>query len=227
MELKKSPKADLEKDKRLFTLIGSVIALVIFLTAFSLKTYDEQEVKINRGSVDNIEEEAPPITEEKPPPPPPPDEQPPPPIATEIEEVKDDVEVEDVQLLASDADKFTPPTFVPQQAEEEFKEDEIFIIVEEPAEFAGGEAARRKFLEDNMKYPQIAREMGIQGTVYLEFIVEPDGSLTNITVRRGIGGGCDEEALRVTSIMPKWKPGKQRNKAVRVRFNMPIKFVLN
>lgn len=83
-----------------------------------------------------------------------------------------------------------------------------------------------KFLRDNIKYPQIARESGIQGTVYVTFVVEKDGRVTDIRVLRGIGGGCDEEAVRVIKAMPRWQPGKQRGKPVRVQFNMPIKFTL-
>jgi len=105
--------------------------------------------------------------------------------------------------------------------------EETHTIIEDVAEFPGGELARFRFLSNNLRYPQLAREKKIQGTVYLEFFVEPDGSLTDIKVIKGIGGGCDEEALRVTSIMPKWKPATQKGKAVRIRFNMAIKFVLD
>jgi periplasmic protein TonB len=83
-----------------------------------------------------------------------------------------------------------------------------------------------KFLQDNIKYPQMARESGIQGTVYVTFVVERNGSVTDVKILRGIGGGCDEEAVRVVQNMPKWEPGKQRGKPVRVQFNMPIKFTL-
>jgi protein TonB len=83
-----------------------------------------------------------------------------------------------------------------------------------------------KFLQDNIKYPQMARESGIQGTVYVTFVVERNGNVTDVKILRGIGGGCDEEAVRVVQNMPKWEPGKQRGKPVRVQFNMPIKFTL-
>lgn len=103
---------------------------------------------------------------------------------------------------------------------------EIFTIVEEQPTFGGGEEARQKFLSDNIKYPDLARENGIQGTVYVTFVVEPDGSISNVQVLKGIGAGCDEEAMRVVKMMPKWTPGKQRGKNVRVKINMPIKFVV-
>ena len=103
---------------------------------------------------------------------------------------------------------------------------EIFTIVEEQPTFGAGEEARQKFLGENIKYPDLARENGIQGTVYVTFVVEPDGTISNVQVLKGIGAGCDEEAMRVVKLMPKWTPGKQRGKNVRVKINMPIKFVV-
>ncbi len=101
-----------------------------------------------------------------------------------------------------------------------------FTFVEEMPEFPGGDVNRIKFLSENIKYPQIARESGVQGPVYLTFVVEKDGSITNVNLLRGIGAGCDEEAMRVLKLMPKWKPGRQNGKEVRVQFNMPIAFTL-
>jgi periplasmic protein TonB len=106
-------------------------------------------------------------------------------------------------------------------------EDEVlFVVVEESPEFPGGDKARFKYISENVQYPEAAREKKIQGTVFVSFVVEADGAISNVTVLRGIGGGCDEEAVRVIENMPKWTPGKQRGKNVRVKFNMPIKFVL-
>jgi len=107
------------------------------------------------------------------------------------------------------------------------EDDPVFMFVEKPPQFPGGEKARFQFISDNIKYPQIAREKGIQGTVYISFIIEPDGTITNIKVRKGIGGGCDEECVRIVKMMPPWEPGTQRGKPVRVSFNMPIKFTLD
>ncbi len=103
---------------------------------------------------------------------------------------------------------------------------DIFTIVEEQPSFPGGDEARIRFLSENIKYPESAKEISIQGRVYVTFVVETDGSISNITILRGIGGGCDEEAVRVVSMMPRWEPGRQRGKAVRVQFNLPIKFTL-
>ena len=99
-------------------------------------------------------------------------------------------------------------------------------IVEEMPEFPGGDVARIKFLAENTKYPDVAKQTGIQGPVYLTFVVEKDGSITNVKILRGIGGGCDDEAMRVAKLMPKWNPGRQNGKEVRVQMNMPTSFIL-
>lgn len=101
-----------------------------------------------------------------------------------------------------------------------------FSLIEISPEFPGGEYALFEFIARNLKYPMYAREHNIQGSVYLTFVIEPDGTITNINVLKGIGGGCDEEAVRVISLMPAWKPGTQNGKPVRVQFNLPIRFLL-
>ncbi len=106
------------------------------------------------------------------------------------------------------------------------KSEEIFVVVEDMPRFVGGDEARIKYLQENLRYPQEAKEKGIQGTVFVTFVVEPDGSISDVRLLRGIGGGCDEEALRVIKNMPRWVPGKQRGEAVRTQFTMPIRFVL-
>ncbi len=110
--------------------------------------------------------------------------------------------------------------------EEEVAEAEIFTVVEESPQFPGGDDARIRFLAENINYPHEAREASIHGTVYISFVIEIDGTINDVRVLRGIGGGCDEEAVRVIRNMPRWLPGKQRGKPVRVQFNMPIKFSL-
>lgn len=224
MELKKSKKADLESKKGIFMQIGLVAALLIVLYAFSYKTYERSSVLNFQLQVDDTPEEIIPITKQevKPPPPPPPKQ------VTMINIVEDDVEVEDDIEIDVEADQETVvDDFVPVvDDEEEVVEMEIFTVVESMPEFPGGDAARMKFLQENIKYPQMARESGIQGTVYVTFVVEPDGSVSDVRVLRGIGGGCDEEAVRVIQKMPRWNAGMQRGKPVRVQFNMPIKFTL-
>jgi protein TonB len=105
-------------------------------------------------------------------------------------------------------------------------EDKIFIIVEQKPAFEGGNAALIQYLSKNLLYPTLARENGIEGTVVIQFVVNTDGSIVNTNILRDIGGGCGEEALRVVRGMPKWQPGKQRGKEVRVQFNLPIRFQL-
>ncbi len=225
MEAKKTPKADLENKRTFFVQIGLIVALAAMLVAFEWKTYDVQQVDLGERQVETIEEEMVEITQQNKPPPPPA----PPAQTTLIHIVTDDVEVEDDLIIDAEADEltvietYTPPAVV---EEEEVAEAEIFTVVEESPSYPGGDEARIRFLQQNIQYPQMARESGIQGTVYVTFVVEKNGSVTDVRVLRGIGGGCDEEAVRVIKAMPKWNPGKQRGKPVRVQFNMPIKFTL-
>ncbi len=104
--------------------------------------------------------------------------------------------------------------------------EKIFTIVEQNPEFPDGQAALFKWLGSNIKYPAVARENGIEGTVYVGFVVNTDGSIVDVSVKRGIGGGCNEEAVRVVQQMPRWKPGKQQGRPVRVAYTLPIKFKL-
>jgi len=106
-------------------------------------------------------------------------------------------------------------------------DDEIFTVVENSPQYVGGDDARIKFLQENITYPKAARRAGIQGTVYITFVIEKSGRLNDIRILRGIGGGCDEESLRVVKAMPRWKAGMQRGKPVRVQFNMPIKYTIS
>jgi TonB family protein len=115
----------------------------------------------------------------------------------------------------------------PPPARQQVPDDVIFTVVEEQPRFPGGEEARLQYMMQNLRYPAEARKEGIQGTVFVTFLVEADGSITNVRVLRGIGGGCDEEAVRVIKEMPNWTPGRQRGQNVRVQFNMPVRFVLD
>jgi protein TonB len=120
-----------------------------------------------------------------------------------------------------------PPIETPIVEEKKKEEPEIvFVVVEQAPEFPNGLAAMYKFLRDNIKYPTIAHENGISGTVYVGFVVSKDGTLRDIQIKRGIGGGCNEEAMRVINLMPKWNAGKQNGKAVSVAFTLPVKFHL-
>jgi len=225
MEAKKTPKADLESKRTLFVQIGLIVALAAMLVAFEWKTYDIKQVDLGGRQAEKVEEDLVEITNQNKPPPPPA----PPPTTTLINIVQNDVEVEDDLNIDAEATELTEiPEYTPiaSTEEEEVAEAEIFTVVEESPSFPGGDEARIRFLTDNIKYPQIARESSIQGTVYVTFVVEKNGNVTDVRILRGIGGGCDEEAVRVIKAMPRWNPGKQRGKPVRVQFNMPIKFTL-
>ena len=227
MEIKKSPKADLESKKLTFTLIGLVVTLCVVWRVFEYKSYDKQSLDGLQVAVEVIEEEMVEITKQEQPKVQPPQ---PKPQVTQIEIVEDDVEVEDEIEINAEVDQnevieeyeFTPPEI----EEEEIVEAEIFKVVEEMPEFPGGAAKLMEYIQKNIKYPMMARESDIQGRVFVNFVVEPDGSISNVTVMRGIGGGCDEEAVRVVNSMPNWKPGKQRGSAVRCAYTVPIIFKL-
>ena len=225
MEEKKSPKANLENKKLMFMQIGMIISLLIAWLAFEHKSYDRREIDeslLNREVV--LDEEMVEITKQE--------EQKPQPVetpqqTTQLEIVDDDVETEDLNINAEvEQNEVIEEYVAPEVVEEEVSETEIFQIVEEMPSFPGGEGKLMEYVAKNIKYPQIARETGIQGRVFVGFVVEPDGSISNVKLLRGIGGGCDEEAMRVIKSLPKWKPGKQRGKPVRVSYQIPVFFKL-
>ena len=227
MEVKKSPKADLENKKTSNLLVGVILTLAVLFIGFE---WSEREVKVvtDSGITEIVfEEEMIPITEQEPP-----KQAPPPPEAPKMEEiieiVEDDADVEESTIEASD--DITAAVEVKYTAveveEEEVEEQQIFQVVEEMPEFPGGMGECMKFLGKNIKYPQISQENGVQGRVIVQFVVNQDGSIVDPVVVRGVDPYLDKEALRVISMMPKWKPGKQRGKAVRVKFTVPVMFRL-
>ena len=225
MEEKKSPKANLENKKLMFIQIGLIISLAVAWAVFEMKSYDKREIDESLlRQTELLDEEMVEITKQEEPKPQPVEM---PKTTTQLEIVEDDVEVEDIEINAEmDQNEVVEEYVAPVIEEEEVVEQEIFQIVEEMPAFPGGEAKLMEYVLKNVKYPQIARESGIKGRVFVSFVVEPDGSVSNVKVLRGIGGGCDEEAMRVVKAMPKWKPGKQRGKAVRVSYMLPINFQL-
>ena len=225
MEEKKSPKANLENKKLMFIQIGMIISLLIAWAAFEYKSYDKRQLDESfKRQAENIEEDLVEITKQE--------EQKPQPVevpqqTTQLEIVDDNVETKDIEINAEVDQQEVIEEYVPVEVEEEeVQEQEIFQIVEEMPAYPGGDQKLMEYVAKNIKYPQIARETGIQGRVFVGFVVEPDGSVSNVKVLRGIGGGCDEEAMRVVKSMPKWKPGKQRGKAVRVSYMLPVNFKL-
>lgn len=225
MEEKKSPKANLENKKLMFIQIGLIISLAVAWSVFEMKSYDKREIDESLlRQTELLPEEMVEITKQEEPKPQPVEM---PKTTTQLEIVEDDVEVEDIEINAEmDQNEVVEEYVAPEIEEEEVVEQEIFQIVEEMPSFPGGEQKLMEYVGKNVKYPQIARESGIKGRVFVSFVVEPDGSVSNVKVLRGIGGGCDEEAMRVVKSMPKWKPGKQRGKAVRVSYMLPVNFQL-
>ena len=225
MQLKKSPKASLEDKKLTYVLMGLVLVLSICYVAFE---WTEKEVtKYEVSDTDFFFEEEIDIqqtSQETPPPPPPP-------AVQEVEVlnvVEDDVEVEEIEINTED-DKdvevvIAPPVEAPVEEEEE---DVIFQVVESMPDFPGGQQALFKYLAENVKYPVIAQENGIQGRVICQFVVNKDGSIVDVVAVRSSGeASLDKEAIRVIKSMPKWKPGKQRGKPVRVKYTVPVNFRL-
>lgn len=223
MEVKKNPEVDVNKKSSMYFMIGAVVALSVLLLSFEWKVYETSLQELSKLVLDTEEDEMIPITQQQLPPPPPP----PPPAVTIIEIVEDDEEIEEeLEVEDSEADEDEVVEIIEVEEEAEAVEEEIFTIVETNPSFPGGEGAMYAYLGNNMKYPPIARDNNIQGRVYVSFVVEKNGKITDVRVLRGIGGGCDEEAIRVVNSMPGWSAGKQRGKAVRVRFNLPIVFKL-
>ena len=217
MEPKKNPKISLEKKKGLFFQIGLIITLLVIFGAFEWKSYDKVAYNLGQLSLDDLEEEIIPITQQEVKPPPPP---PPPPEVIEI--VEDDVEIEDeIEIEDTESDED-----VEIEIEEE-DDEEFFMVVENMPEFPGGDLGLMKYIQKNVKYPAIAKEYNITGKVYVSFIVDKKGSVTNVKIVRGVDKNLDAEAMRVVKSLPKYKPGKQRGKSVRVMFTIPINFTLN
>ena len=229
MEQKKTEAANLEKKRTFFLEIGLAVTLLIFLGVFESSTKVEKADELigNQMAAEDIEEIM--ITRQEDiqlPPPPPPKQQ----VAEILEILDDKVEVEDIapieELDDNDKVDFTAPVEEIQVEEEKPEEPEIFFIVEEMPQFPGGETALRKYIAENVRYPELAKENDIQGTVYVRFVVDEKGKVTNVELLRGVDPLLDKEALRVVQSLPNWKPGKQRGKAVKVSHSVPIKFAL-
>lgn len=223
MELKKNPKADLTRKSNLFFAVGLVVSLLLVIVAFEWKSYDEVSA-VDFGLVDDDFEELVeiPITEQ-PPPPPPKIQQP------EIIEVPDEEEIEeeielDIDLEVTEEEVVEEIVF--EEAPEEEAVEQIFEVVEEQPTPEGGMDAFYKFISKELRYPAQANRMGVEGRVFVQFIVDENGNVSEVKAVKGIGAGADEEAVRVIKLT-KWNPGKQRGRAVKVRMIMPVLFKLS
>ena len=228
MEIKKSEKASLSNKRLLFVEIGFIFALGVVLFAFEWSSKDKKTAALDAGNQEIIEEEIIPITQETPPPPP---EAPKIPILSDqIDIIDDDIKIEDNILnLEDDSNLGVEIMDYVEQVQEEVVEEEAipFQLVEDKPSFNGGDANEfSKWVNQRLVYPEIAKENGVQGKVMLLFTVNADGTVSNVKVLRGVDPSLDKEAVRVVSMSPKWKPGKQRDRKVKVTYTFPVIFQL-
>ena len=226
MEPKKSPKVDLEKKRSIFLELGLLIVISGVLIAFEWTTKPATDKMSFQREGQEMEEEIIPITEQKEPEPEPPK---PPKVTEEIEIVQDDIELEDEFMLEDmEADQETAMDMTFDMGEEEAAEEEVFVIVEDMPRFKGkSQDAFRQWIAQNLQYPQVAADNNISGTVIVQFAINSKGEVVDVRVVRGVHPALDKEAKRVIESSPKWSPGRQRGKAVKVQFTFPINFVLN
>lgn len=230
MEIKKSPKANLESKKLLYREIGLIAALVLVLGSFEWSNSEKTVDTLQAGPAIVAEEEIIPVTQEELPPPP---EAPKEPVLSDIIDiVDDDVKIETELKIDMEDSKdigVEIKEYVPQAVTEEVEEEEeipVAIVDEKPKFMGGDENTFRNWVSNNLVYPEIAKENGVSGRVTLQFTVGTDGKITNVVVVRGVDASLDREAVRVVSSSPKWTPGKQRDKAVKVRYTFPVVFQL-
>lgn len=229
METKKTEKANLENKRNLFFQAGLIVSLGLTLMAFEHKSSkDINSYSLNNSSGVEIDEvvEITKIDNPKP--------EPPKQINVTLLKIVDDSKLDVIDVFVnsevnkndSNGTAIIDSEIVNTTEDEDSLEFKVFIGVEEDPAFPGGYIALQEYIVKSVKYPYEDRQMGIKGTVYLSFVVEKDGSVSNVKVERGISNNCDNEAVRVVKSMPKWKAGKQRGIPVRVRFNLPIKYNL-
>ena len=228
MEIKKSEKASMENKKLLFLEIGLVVSLLITYLAFEWTSKETKVSTLDDTTEVVLEEEIIPITQETPPPPPAAPKIPI--LSDQIDIVDDEIELEDDMFMNLEDDSSLGVEIMDYvEVEEEVVEEEAipFQLVEEKPSFQGGDANQfSKWVNQRLVYPEIAKENGVQGRVTLQFTVEKDGTVTKVKVLRGVDPSLDKEAVRVVSQSPKWKPGKQRDRAVPVTYTFPVIFQL-
>lgn len=225
MEAKKNKGGNLESRRKYFFQIGLVFGLAFALFSFEWTQFEPREYIAGTIEVDYDEPEMIPITVRTPP------KKELPAVKTEPIIIKVVEELTKPEVVDPLPEPEKEPTLVllPMVDDEEPEENDelkIFVSVEKMPEFKGGLADMYKYLSSNIKYPIMAKEAGIEGIVHLTFIVDEKGEIEDVRILRGIGGGCDEEAIRVIKNMPKWSAGEQRGNKVKVQFNMPVKFDL-
>ena len=219
MESKKNPKLDYRKTHALFFNIGLVLSLLLVIYAFEWK-FVERIIYVEKPTTFYDEELPPPVTEISPPKPKV--------QVINLVDIPDDLEIEEPEYEPVIVFEPDEPLDVNNDLFENPVEEteEIFIFAETMPSFEGGISEFYKFVSKNLKYPAQARRIGIEGKVFVHFVVDKDGSLSDIKVVRGLGAGCDEEVMRIINMSPKWNPGKQRGRPVRVQMMLPIAFRL-
>lgn len=226
MEAKKSKKAAIENQRGSWLLMGLVVALAFMFVSFEWTQHDVRVAALSSDDESIFVTELVPITfpDEKLEPPPPPENK----IVEILEIVKNDIEVADnVSTVGEDMDVTHKIVWIPPVVETEVVDEDVIVDVAEiMPEFPGGTAALMKYLGTNIKYPTISQEMGSAGRVIVQFVVDKDGSISNPEVVRGVDAYLDKEAIRVISSMPKWRPGVQNGKKVRVKYTVPVVFRL-
>lgn len=228
MEVKKSEKASLENKRLLFVEFGFVVSLLIVLIAFEWSSKDKKVSTLQADNQELVEEEIIPITLDTPPPPP---EMPKIPLLSDqIDIIDDNIKVDDNLINLEDNSNLGVQImdYVEEVKEEAVEEEAIpFQLVEQKPSFNGGDANEfSKWVNERLVYPEIAKENGVQGRVMLQFTVNTDGTVSNVKVLRGVDPALDKEAVRVVKMSPKWKPGKQRDRAVKVNYTFPVIFQL-
>lgn len=228
MEIKKSAKASLENKRLLFTEIGFVVALGLVLFAFEWGSRETKVATLDAGNQEIIEDEMVPITQETPPPPPELNKIPV--LSDQIDIIDDDIKIEDNILNLEDNSNLGVEIMdYKEEVKEEVVEEEAipFQMVEQKPSFNGGDANEfSKWVNSKLVYPEIAKENGVQGRVILQFTVYTDGTVRDVKVLRGVDPAIDKEAVRVVSSSPKWTPGKQRDRNVKVTYTFPVIFQL-
>ena len=220
MEKRKNPEKDLRSKSGLFFHIGLLSAMFLTVCAFEFKSREVHR-PIDLPTMLAEEEFIVPITEIKPPPPPKPV------VYRPVALEPDEIEVDLPEVIIDTEELPNPIKVEVEELPVEVASEVPFDIVEEMPEPEGGYEAFYQFVNKHLRYPAQARRMGIEGTVYLRFVVNEKGEMVNIQIARGIGAGCDAEVMRIFKDPPRWKSGKQRGIPVKVNQVMPIRFVLN
>lgn len=221
METKKHPNQTISKYRTIYLLTGLITSLGIVLAAFEYRTPQNSPEVIHLEETGFILPDIPISVHEE--------IQPPKPKQFDVVEVEDEpnveVDLDDFIFEFDETQSLDEPIFEPIDDEPDGESE--FIVLEKEASFKGGQEAWYKFLRKNLKYPKRAQRAGIEGKVFLRFYVDAQGDISNIQVTRSIGGGCDEEAIRVLKMSPKWNPGEQRGRPVKAPMSIYVVFKLN